>query len=73
MFGDSDEWPVWCPDCGALTCKPIRWLLENTRLTCSGCGAQLAWYRERMERDLEDAYRAVVNFSKGLRVEKSAR
>jgi len=73
MFGDDDEWPVYCPNCGAMTCKRIGWLLANTRLTCEGCGATLAYYRERMTRDLEDAQRAVANFSKGLRVEKSAR
>ena len=73
MFGDDDQWPVWCPECGAVTLKSIGWLLVNTSLTCSGCGAVLAWYRERIERDLEDVYRAVVNFSKGLRVEKRSR
>jgi hypothetical protein len=70
MFGNMDEWPVWCPQCGGVNLKAIGWLLENTSLTC-GCGATLAWYRECMERDLEDAYRAVVHFSRGLRVEKS--
>jgi hypothetical protein len=73
MLGDDDQWPVWCPECGAVTLKPIGWLLVNTRLTCSGCNAVLAWYRERIERDLEDAYRAIENFSKGLRVEKPSR
>ena len=73
MLGDKDEWPVWCPHCGEVTLKPIGWLLTNTSLTCSGCGAVLGWYRERIEPDLEDAYRAVVNFSRGLRVEKPAR
>ena len=73
MFGDEDEWPVYCPDCGSITYKRIAWLLANTRLTCSGCGASLAYYRERMARDLDDAHRAVANFSKGLRVEKGAR
>ena len=32
----------------------------------------LAWYRERMARDLEEAQRAVRSFSKGLWVEKRA-
>ena len=70
MFGDVDEWPVWCPECGGVILKPIGWLLAHNSLDCC-CGARLVWYRERMERDLEDAYRAVENFSRGLRVEKS--
>ncbi len=70
MFDNRDEWPVYCPDCGGITAKPIGWLLANDRLTCTGCGAVLAYYRERMARDLEDAHRAVANFSRGLRVEK---
>lgn len=72
MLSDSDEWPVYCPECGGMTPKAISWLLTNTRLTCKCCGATLAWYRERMARDLEDAQRAVVSFSKGLWVEKRA-
>jgi hypothetical protein len=70
MLSDSDEWPVYCPECGGMTAKPISWLLANTRLTCGYCGATIAWYRERMARDLEDAHRAVLSFSKGLWVEK---
>lgn len=70
MFDDADKWPVHCPDCGGITVKPIAWLLANERLTCTCCGAILAYYRERMARDLEDAHRAVASFSRGLRVER---
>ena len=72
MFGDADEWPVYCPHCGGVTAKRIDWLLANERLTCECCGTILAYYRERMARDLEDAHRAVANFSRGLRIEKIA-
>ena len=67
---ERDEWPVYCPDCGGITAKPIGWLLANERLNCLCCGAVLAYYRERMARDLEDAHRAVASFSRSLRVEK---
>ena len=70
MFDETDKWPIYCPDCGGVTAKPIGWLLANDRLTCTCCGAILAYYRERMARDLEDVHRAVASFSRGLRVEK---
>jgi len=73
MFEDDDEWPVRCPSCGDTTRKQIGWLMANTRLRCGGCGAVLGYYRERMARDLDDAHRAVDSFSRGLRIEKSAR
>jgi len=72
MLSDSDEWPVYCPQCGGMTAKPISWMLANTRLTCGHCGATIAWYRERMARDLEDARHAVRSFNKALWVEKRA-
>jgi hypothetical protein len=72
MLSDSDDWPVYCPECGGMTAKPISWMLANTSLTCGYCGTTFAWYRERMARDLDDARRAVLSFSRGLRVEKRA-
>jgi DNA-directed RNA polymerase subunit N (RpoN/RPB10) len=73
MLGDEDDWPVRCPSCGAVTSKKIGWLKANTSLTCTGCTATLSYYRERMNRDLDDALRAVESFSRGLRVEQPAR
>ena len=73
MLADEDDWPVYCPDCGAVTLKKIGWLKANTRLTCEGCAVTLSYYRERMNRDLDDALRAVESFSRGLRVEQPAR
>jgi len=55
-----------------MTGKPISWMLANTRFTCGHCGATIAWYRERMARDLEDARHAVRSFNKALWVEKRA-
>jgi transposase-like protein len=72
MLGDEDDWPVRCPRCGTVTLKKIGWLRANTRMTCAGCAATLSYYRERLNRDVEDALRAVDSFSRGLRVESSA-
>ena len=73
MLGDEDDWPIRCPACGAVTFKKIGWLKANTSLTCAGCAATLSYYRERMNRDLDDAVRAVESFSRGLWIEKPAR
>lgn len=70
MFCDQDQWPVCCPRCREVTVKEIGWLKANTALSCSACGAKLRYYKERMIRDLEEAQRAVENFSRGLLVEK---
>ena len=71
MLGDEDDWPVRCPNCGAVTFKKIGWLKVNTSLTCAGCAVTLSYYRERMNRDLDDALRAVESFSRGLRVQQA--
>ena len=70
MFRDQDKWPVYCPLCGEVTLKEIGWLKTNTSLNCGGCGKRLRYYQERMNRDLEDAQRAVESFSRSLLVEK---
>jgi predicted nucleic-acid-binding Zn-ribbon protein len=36
---DSSDVPLSCPKCGHTTPRPMRWVQENTFVTCSECGA----------------------------------
>jgi DNA-directed RNA polymerase subunit RPC12/RpoP len=70
MFEDEDLWPVQCPNCGHISREPIGWLKESGRHSCPACSAKL-WYDKNTFLDvLDDAQRAVDNFSRSIRAGK---
>jgi hypothetical protein len=70
MLEDHDDWPIGCPRCGQRTLKQIAWLKANARLRCDGCSATL-WYRQdTFLRELDQAQRAIKDFSRSVRLAK---
>ena len=70
MIEDDDDWPIGCPRCGRRNLKQIAWLRTNTQLRCSGCDATL-WYRQdTFLKELDQAQRAIKDFSRSVRLAK---
>jgi transposase-like protein len=70
MLDDNDDWPVGCPRCGQRNLRQIAWLKANARLSCDGCGATL-WYRQdTFLKELDQAQRAIKDFSRSVRLKK---
>jgi hypothetical protein len=70
MLDDNDDWPVGCPRCGERTLKRVAWLKANTQLSCDGCRATLWYHRDTFLRELDQAQRAIKDFSRTVRLKK---
>ena len=70
MLDDKDDWPVGCPRCGRRTLKQIGWLKANMRPRCEGCSATLWYHQDTFLRELDQAQRAIKDFSRTVRLTK---
>ena len=70
MLDDEDDWPVRCPRCGLQTRKGIALLKASTQVRCDGCGATLWYHTDTFLRELDQARRAITDFSRTVRLSK---
>jgi hypothetical protein len=73
MLDDDDEWPIRCPSCGHRILKKIGWLKDNAQLRCTaeGCSANLWYLNDTFRRELDQARRAIRDFSRTVRLTKA--
>lgn len=53
LFDDADI-DVPCPGCGHENRKTMRWLRDNTQMTCGGCGQPVILENQQLRRDMDD-------------------
>jgi transposase-like protein len=51
---DNVQVNVICLPCGTEHHKPLGWFREHSRLTCDGCGYEIALHNERLRAEINE-------------------
>lgn len=66
FYNKDNKLPVACPNCGHKTDETIRWLEQNPKITCAGCGSIIQVNFDDMSAKLKEAEKIISDLRKSM-------